>query len=180
MSRIGKQPVSIPKGVEVTIDNQTIVVKGKLGSLTRVIPDPIQVVRDGDHLMVSPREQGKGGKEHWALWGLTRALLSNMVKGVSDGFSKTMEVIGVGYRAAVEGRVLKLNLGFSHPVDFQLPDGIDAVVEKNTLIMIKGIDLERIGQTCAEIRAYRLPEPYKGKGVLYAGEKVKRKVGKKK
>ncbi|MBF0294440.1 MAG: 50S ribosomal protein L6 [Magnetococcales bacterium] len=177
MSRIGKQPISIPKGVEVSIEKQTIVVKGKLGSLTRIIPDQIQVSRDGDFLMVTPRNQGK---EHWALWGLCRALLSNMVKGVSDGFTKSLEVVGVGYRAAVEGRVLKLNLGFSHPVDFPLPDGIEAVVDKNTLIMIKGIDLERIGQTCAEIRAYRLPEPYKGKGVLYAGEKVIRKVGKKK
>lgn len=177
MSRIGKQPIPVPQGVDVSIENQTIVVKGKLGSLSRSFPAQVQVTRDGDQLIVQPRGDARESK---ALWGLTRALLNNMVKGVSVGFTKTLEIVGVGYRAAVDGRVLKLNLGFSHPVDYPLPDGIEAVVDKNTIVMIKGIDLERIGQTCAEIRAYRTPEPYKGKGVSYAGERILRKVGKKK
>ncbi|MBF0438355.1 MAG: 50S ribosomal protein L6 [Magnetococcales bacterium] len=178
MSRIGKKPVSIPNGVEVTIENQTIKVSGKLGSLTREFPAQIQVTREGDLLTVLPRQASKDSSG--ALWGLSRALLANMVKGVSEGFSKTMEIIGVGYRAAVEERILKLNLGFSHPVNFVLPEGIEALVDKNTFLTIKGIDVERVGQTCAEIRAYRLPEPYKGKGITYVGEKILRKVGKKK
>jgi len=177
VSRIGKLPISIPQGVEVNIENQSIQVKGKLGSLRREFPSQIQISREGDHLVLIPR--GKA-KDSAALWGLSRALLNNMVKGVSEGFTKTVEIIGVGYRAAVDGRVLKLNLGFSHPVDFNLPDGIEASVDKNTLLMLKGIDIEKLGQTCAEIRAYRLPEPYKGKGICYVGEKVLRKVGKKK
>ncbi len=177
MSRIGKLPISVPKGVEITIENQTIVVKGKLGSLSRVFPSQVLVTRDGDNLIVSPRAKTK---ESAAVWGLSRALLANMVKGVSEGFSKTLEILGVGYRAAVDGRILRLNLGYSHPVDFNLPDGVDASVEKNTLLTINGIDVERVGQTCAEIRAYRKPEPYKGKGVRYVGEHVLRKVGKKK
>nr|CAX84046.1 50S ribosomal protein L6 [uncultured bacterium] len=177
MSRIGKLPISVPKGVEVTIDNQTVQVVGKLGSLTRKFPSQIQITREADLLIVAPRSRAK---ESAALWGLTRALLNNMIKGVSEGFSKSMEIIGVGYRAAVEGRVLRLNLGYSHPVDFNLPDGIEASVDKNTLLVLKGIDVERLGQTCAEIRAYRLPEPYKGKGICYVGEQILRKVGKKK
>ncbi|MBF0163586.1 MAG: 50S ribosomal protein L6 [Magnetococcales bacterium] len=177
MSRIGKLPISVPNGVEVTIDHQTVQVSGKLGSLTRTFPGEVQITREGDQLIVIPIGNAKNSR---ALWGLARALLANMVKGVSEGFSKTLEIIGVGYRAAVDGRVLKLNLGFSHPVDFMLPDGIDASVDKNTLLVLKGIDCERVGQTCAEIRSYRLPEPYKGKGILYQGEKIQRKVGKKK
>ncbi|MEO5346267.1 MAG: 50S ribosomal protein L6 [Magnetococcus sp. YQC-9] len=177
MSRIGKLPISVPKGVEVSIDNQTIRVAGKLGALTRTFPAEISIVQDGDQLIVAPRGEAKNSR---ALWGLARALLANMVKGVSEGFSKTLEIIGVGYRAAVDGRILKLNLGYSHAVDFKLPDGIDASVDKNTLLTLKGIDVERLGQTCAEIRTYRLPEPYKGKGILYQGEQIQRKVGKKK
>ncbi|MBF0189888.1 MAG: 50S ribosomal protein L6 [Magnetococcales bacterium] len=177
MSRIGKLPISVPKGVEVIIENQTIQVTGKLGSLTRKFPDQMQITQDGDLLTVTPQSDSK---DSGALWGLSRALLNNMVKGVSDGFTKSLEIIGVGYRAAVEGRILRLNLGFSHPVDFNLPDGVDATVDKNTLLILKSIDAERLGQTCAEIRAYRLPEPYKGKGICYVGEKILRKVGKKK
>ena len=177
MSRIGKLPISVPKGVEVTIENQTVMVKGKLGTLTREFHAGVQISQEGDQLTVLPRSEGR---ESGAVWGLSRALLNNMVKGVSEGFSKTLEIIGVGYRATVEGRNLRLNLGFSHPIDFKLPDGVDASVDKNTILMIKGMDIERIGQTCAEIRAYRKPEPYKGKGVCYAGEKILRKVGKKK
>lgn len=177
MSRIGKQPVSLPQGVEVTIENQTIHVKGKLGSLTREFHSQVQVTQDGQMLIVTPRSQSR---ESGALWGLSRALLGNMVKGVSEGFSKTLEIVGVGYRAAVDGRVLRLNLGYSHPVDFPLPDGVEASVDKNTIVTLKSIDVERLGQACAEIRAYRSPEPYKGKGVSYAGEFILRKVGKKK
>lgn len=185
MSRIGKLPIELPKGVEIIIENQTIQVTGKLGSLNRIFSSHIQVRHEGNQLIVWPRLREDQnlenmGKEIKALWGLTRALLNNMVKGVSEGFSKTLEIVGVGYRAAVDGRILKLNLGYSHPVDFPLPDGIEASVEKNTVVTLKGIDVERIGQACAEIRAYRKPEPYKGKGVSYAGEKILRKVGKKK
>ncbi|NGZ05034.1 MAG: 50S ribosomal protein L6 [Magnetococcales bacterium] len=177
MSRIGKLPISVPNGVEVTIENQTVQVTGKLGSLQRTFPEQVQITRDGGQLVVAPVGEGKESK---ALWGMSRALLNNMVKGVSVGFSRNLEIVGVGYRAAVDGRILKLNLGYSHPVDFQLPDGVEAAVDKNTLLTLKSMDIERLGQTCAEIRAYRLPEPYKGKGILYAGEKILRKVGKKK
>ncbi|MBF0627621.1 MAG: 50S ribosomal protein L6 [Magnetococcales bacterium] len=177
MSRIGKLPISVPKGVEVTIENHTIQVTGKLGTLTRKFPPQVQITQSGDQLIVTPKPEYK---DSGALWGLSRALLNNMVKGVSEGFTKTLEIIGVGYRAAVEGRILRLNLGFSHPVDFNLPDGVEASVDKNTVLVLKGMDIERIGQTCAEIRAYRLPEPYKGKGISYMGEKILRKVGKKK
>ncbi|MBF0213954.1 MAG: 50S ribosomal protein L6 [Magnetococcales bacterium] len=177
MSRIGKLPISVPAGVEVIIENQTIQVTGKLGTLTRKFSPQIQVTQEGSQLLVVPLGDAKESK---AMWGLTRALLNNMVKGVSEGFSKTLEIIGVGYRAAVDGRILKLNLGYSHPVDFNLPDGVEATVDKNTVLVLKGIDVERLGQTCAEIRAYRLPEPYKGKGISYLGEKILRKVGKKK
>ncbi|MBF0341864.1 MAG: 50S ribosomal protein L6 [Magnetococcales bacterium] len=177
MSRIGKLPISVPKGVEVTIENQTIQVKGKLGTLTRTFSPHVQVIQNGDILTVVPRGNTK---ESGALWGLSRALLNNMVKGVSEGFTKTLEIVGVGYRAAVDGRIVKLNLGFSHPVDFHLPDGVEATVDKNTILVLKSLDTERLGQTCAEIRAYRMPEPYKGKGISYAGEQILRKVGKKK
>lgn len=177
MSRIGKQPVVVPQGVEVKLSGGEISIKGKLGTMTRTLHNQMEVVQEGSELLVKPRH---GGKKTSALWGLTRALLANMVTGVTEGFSKSMEVRGVGYRAAVQGRIMNLSLGYSHPVNYALPDGISAVVDKNTLITVTGMDKQQVGQTCAEIRSYRKPEPYKGKGVRYVGEFVVMKEGKKK
>lgn len=176
MSRIGKKVVSVPQGVEVTVENQTVTVKGKLGTLTRRFHPGIRVEHDGDRLAVTM--QNREGTR--ALWGLSRTLLSNMVVGVSKGFSRVLEIQGVGYRAAVSEVGLQLNLGFSHPVDYPLPAGVTAQVEKNVLVTLSGVDPEKIGQACADIRRFRPPEPYKGKGVRNAGEVVLRKAGKKK
>lgn len=178
MSRIGKKPVSVPQGVEVKISDQLVEVKGKLGTLSRSFHPLVRIDREGDELKVVLRNPKRTGDR--AVWGLSRSLLDNMVVGVSTGFTKTLEIYGVGYRAAVSGKVLQLSLGFSHPVDFPIPDGLQVMVEKNTVIQVSGSDIEVIGQACAEIRQFRPPEPYKGKGVRYAGEYVVRKEGKKK
>jgi len=175
MSRIGKLPVALPQGVEVTIKGQKVDVKGPKGSLSRELHPLVEVVSQDNELRVKPREQSIKAK---ALWGLSRSLLNNMVLGVSQGFSKVLEINGVGYRAELSGDTLKLSLGFSHPVEFKLPKGVSATVEKNTVITLTSIDKELLGQTAATIRAFRPPEPYKGKGIKYADEVIRRKVGK--
>ncbi len=176
MSRIGKKVIAVPQGVDVTIEDQTVTVKGKLGVLSRVFHPGVGIGREEGGLTV--RLQNREGTK--ALWGLSRTLLSNMVVGVSKGFSRVLEIQGVGYRAAVSESGLQLNLGFSHPIDYKLPSGVTAQVEKNVLVTLSGVDPEKIGQACADIRRFRPPEPYKGKGVRNAGEIVHRKEGKKK
>lgn len=178
MSRIGKKIIAIPSGVELKITNQTVTVKGKMGSLTRDFHNDIEILQKENGVQVEARHPEQ--RTNRALWGLSRTLLNNMVIGVSQGFTQLLEIQGVGYRAAVEGRVLQLNLGFSHPVNYELPDGVNAKVEKNTQIAITGMNPETIGQACADIRSFRPPEPYKGKGVRLVGEYVVRKEGKKK
>ncbi|MBF0194293.1 MAG: 50S ribosomal protein L6 [Magnetococcales bacterium] len=177
MSRIGKKPVTIPSGVELKIDKQSVQVKGKLGTLTREFHKHVLLEINNNEVNVKLNSKKR---DAYAIWGLSRALLNNMVVGVSDGFQKVLEINGVGYRAAVSGKVLKLTLGFSHPVDYPLPDGIEVKVEKTTRVIVKGIDPEVIGKVCAEIREFRPPEPYKGKGIRYEGEYILRKEGKKK
>jgi large subunit ribosomal protein L6 len=175
VSRIGKKPVSLPQGVEVKINGQDVEVKGPKGQLSRTFHPMVEVSRDNGALQVAPR--GLTPKAR-SLWGLSRSLLHNMVVGVSDGFSKVLEVNGVGYRVEINGSTLKMALGFSHPVEFILPAGISGQVDRNTVITLSGIDRELLGQTCATIRAFRRPEPYKGKGIKYAKETIRRKAGK--
>jgi large subunit ribosomal protein L6 len=175
MSRIGRQPVEIPPGVEITLsEGNNVVVKGPRGSLTRVFPRTMIIEREDKQMVVSrPNDEGK----QRALHGLSRTLLSNMVAGVTNGFTKTLEVQGVGYRAQLQGTSLQLALGFSHPVFVAPPDGITFVVE-GPRIHVQGIDKEHVGQVAANIRKLRPPEPYKGKGIRYQGERVRRKAGK--
>jgi large subunit ribosomal protein L6 len=176
MSRIGKAPIAVPGGVDVTITGDDIVVKGPKGTLSRTVPATITVRKDEGALLV---ERPNDERDNRALHGLTRSLVNNMVVGVTDGFAKELEIIGVGYRAeAVNPTTLRLALGFSHPVVMNAPDGITFEVPAQTRIIVKGIDKELVGQVAANIRAVRKPEPYKGKGVRYLGEKVLRKAGK--
>lgn len=175
MSRIGKQPIQIPEGVEVKIEPGEIQVKGAKGELKQEISPLIEVISQDKEILVKPK--GKSKKE-LALWGLFRALIFNMVAGVSQGFEKKLEIEGTGYRAALEGKKLVLNLGFSHPIELEAPDDIEFQVEKN-LITVSGIDKQLVGQIAAKIRSFRRPEPYKGKGIHYLGEVIRRKVGKK-
>ncbi len=175
MSRVGKLPVDIPQGVEVKISGQDVQVKGPKGSLTRTFHPLVEIAKEDATLRVKTREESKKAS---GLWGLSRSLLGNMVQGVSQGYTRVLEINGVGYRAEVAGDTLKMALGFSHPVEFKLPKGVSASVEKNTIVTLTGIDKELLGQTCATIRAYRPPEPYKGKGIKYAEETIRRKVGK--
>lgn len=175
MSKIGKQPINIPEGVEVKIEKDKISIKGPKGELERNIVGEIKVEIKDSQIIIAPSSETKRTN---ALWGLTRALVFNMVKGVVEGFEKILEIEGVGYRAAVQGNKLSLTLGFSHPVEIEAPEGISFAVEKNK-IKIAGIDKEAVGQTAATIRALKKPEPYKGKGIRYEGEPVRRKVGKK-
>ena len=176
MSRIGKSPITVPGGVDVTIEGAGVTVKGPKGTLSRSVPSDITVRADGDTLVV---ERPDDEREHRALHGLTRSLVNNMVVGVTDGFSKELEIIGVGYRAeALAPNKLRLALGFSHPVVVDAPDGITFEVPVQTRIIVRGIDKELVGQIAANIRSIRKPEPYKGKGVRYLGEKVLRKAGK--
>ena len=175
MSRIGKQPIPIPSGVQVTLDGLAITVKGPKGELRREIHPEMQVAVDDDRIVVTrPSDR----PTHRALHGLTRALLANMVAGVESGYSKRLEMQGVGYRVQLIGANLQLAVGFSHTVDVAAPDGITFEVEGNTKIIVRGIDKELVGQTAAEIRKVRPPEPYKGKGIRYEGEHVRRKAGK--
>jgi large subunit ribosomal protein L6 len=176
MSRIGKQPITVPGGVDVTIDGGAVTVKGPKGTLSRSVPGAITVRKDDGVLVV---ERPDDERQNRSLHGLTRTLVSNMVVGVTDGFSKELEIIGVGYRAeALSPTQLRLALGFSHPVVMDAPEGITFEVPSQTRIIVKGIDKEVVGQVAANIRAVRKPEPYKGKGVRYLGEKVLRKAGK--
>jgi large subunit ribosomal protein L6 len=176
MSRIGKAPVTVPSGVDVTIADRTISVKGPKGTLDRAIPGAITVRQEGDTLLV---ERPDDERQNRALHGLVRSLVNNMVLGVTQGFRKELEIVGVGYRATAKGQdAMELALGFSHPVNIKAPDGITFEVPSPTRIVVNGIDKEKVGQVAADIRKWRKPEPYKGKGVRYAGERVQRKAGK--
>ena len=177
MSRIGKKPIAVPSGVTATVNGQSVKVKGTKGEMSYVVPDEVIVELKDGALKVDPRDESKNAR---AKWGLSRSMLDNLVTGVTKGFEKKLEINGVGYKAAVAGKVLKLNLGFSHDVDYPIPEGIMVATPKPTEIVISGIDAQRVGQVAAEIRRYRPPEPYKGKGVKYAGEFIFRKEGKKK
>ena len=175
MSRVGKMPIAIPAGVTVSIaENNVVTVKGPKGELTRALAPEMEIKVEGAELTVSRPDDLKRNR---ALHGLTRALLNNMVTGVNDGFTKTLEVNGVGYRASKAGKVLTLNLGYSHPVEMTDPEGLETKVDGNNII-VSGIDKEKVGQYAAEIREKRKPEPYKGKGIKYADEVIRRKVGK--
>lgn len=176
MSRIGRMPIAVPQGVTVTIEaNNAVTVKGPKGELTRVLHKDMIIEKENDTLNVKrPSEE----KQHKALHGLTRTLLANMVTGVTQGFTKTLEIAGVGYRASKSGTKLNLTLGFSHPVEVQPPQGINIDVPAPNKIIVSGIDKEAVGALAANIRSYREPEPYKGKGIKYEGEIVRRKVGK--
>ena len=177
MSRIGKKAVAVPSGVTVTIEGQTVTVKGPKGQLAWTVAEEIEVKQEGAELLLSKRVDNTRAQ---AMWGLSRTLVANMVEGVTSGFEKTLELVGVGYRAALKGSDLSLQLGFSHDVDIDPPAGVTFAVPKQTEIKISGIDKQAVGEIASKIRRLRPPEPYKGKGVRYAGEKVRRKEGKKK
>lgn len=177
MSRIGKKAVAVPSGVTVTISGQTVEVKGPKGQLSWTLPEEILVKQEGAELNLTKAVETTRAQ---AMWGLSRTLVSNMVEGVTTGFEKTLELVGVGYRAAMKGDALSMQLGFSHDVDVPPPAGITFVVPKQTEIKISGIDKQVVGEIASQIRGLRPPEPYKGKGVRYAGEVVRRKEGKKK
>ena len=176
MSRIGRMPIAIPAGVTVEVaENNKVTVKGPKGTLERVLPSEMEIKVEGDQVVVSrPNDLKKMRSFH----GLTRTLINNMVVGVTSGYEKKLEVNGVGYRASKSGKTLTLNLGYSHPVEMTDPDGIETVMEGQNVIIVKGIDKEKVGQFAAEIRDKRRPEPYKGKGIKYADETIRRKVGK--
>ena len=175
MSRVGKQPIPIPNGVQVQQQGRSVEVKGPKGAITMALVDGVQVVQEGSTLQVVLEREDKSAN---AMFGLTRALLANNVKGVSEGFSRSLEIQGTGYRAALDGKKLVLQLGYSHPIEFPVPDGIQITVESPTKLTVRGADKGRVGQVAADIRAYRPPEPYKGKGIRYEGEVIKRKAGK--
>jgi large subunit ribosomal protein L6 len=177
MSRIAKKPVVVPAGVEIKLAGQSLTAKGKNGQLSLDVHASVAVEQAEGQLVFAPRD---GAKQSMALAGTTRALVNNMVVGVSEGFSKTLNLLGVGYRAQAKGKVLNLTLGFSHPIDYELPEGVTAETPNNTTIVISGADKQRVGQVAAEVRAFRPPKPYKGKGVRYVDEYVRRKEAKKK
>ena len=175
MSRIGKQPIPVPSGVEIKIDGSTVHVKGPKGELTQTFTDVLTIVLEDGNIIVTRPDESRTAR---SLHGLTRTLISNMVTGVSTGFSKNLEIVGVGYRAALKGNDIELQLGFSHPVLMIAEPGITFEVTAPTKITVSGIDKQRVGQVAADIRKWRKPEPYKGKGIRYEGEKVRRKLGK--
>ena len=177
MSRVGNNPVEVPSGVEVAISGRVISVKGKLGELSYEFTDMVSATLDDGKVVVAPVNESKQAR---ALWGTTRARIQNLVTGVADGFTKNLEITGVGYRASVQGQFLNLQVGYSHEVNHPIPEGIAIKCEKPTSIAISGADKQTVGQTAAEIRAYRPPEPYKGKGIRYSDEIIRRKEGKKK
>ena len=177
MSRIGKHPVSIPSGVTVAMDGSTLSVKGKLGELQEELPGEVEVTLDDGAVAVAPRNEDKRSRQ---MWGLSRSLVQNMVTGVSEGFARRLEISGVGYRAAMDGNYLSLQLGFSHDIKYAVPDDVTIKCETPTAIVISGARKQRVGQIASEIRSFRKPEPYKGKGVRYAEERILRKEGKKK
>jgi len=175
MSRVGKLPIPLPKGVVVTISDSVLTVKGPKGTLQRPVPQSIDVEIGKETVQFKRRDDSKEAR---STHGLVRALVHNMVKGVSEGFTKGLEIQGTGYRAEVQGNNLNLSLGYSHPIQFALPDGIKAGVDRSNVVRLEGIDIEVLGETAARIRALRPVEPYKGKGIRYSGERVHRKVGK--
>ena len=177
MSRVGKYPVPLPQGVQVTLQGRTLVAKGKLGELKLPLTDDVDVEVEGNQVAVKPRRDDRRSR---TMWGTTRSLVNGMVTGVSAGFAKNMEINGTGYRAAVQGKDLVLNLGYSHEVRYPIPDGIKITCERPTAIRVEGVDKRQVGQVAAEIRAWRAPEPYKGKGIKYENEQILRKEGKKK
>jgi large subunit ribosomal protein L6 len=177
MSRVGKYPVPVPAGVQVALQGRTVVAKGKLGELKLPLTDEVDVEIEGGLVAVKPRRDDRRSR---TMWGTTRSLINGMCIGVSTGFTKSMEITGTGYRAAVQGKDLVLALGFSHEVRYPIPEGITIVCERPTAVKVSGADKQRVGQVAAEIRAYRGPEPYKGKGVRYTDEQILRKEGKKK
>ncbi len=180
MSRIGKKPIPVPTGVRVTLDGQRVAADGPQGQLELEVPAPILVQwdeeRDQETLVV---KRPSDAKEHRSLHGLTRSLVANLVEGVGKGFSKTLEIVGVGYRVQAEGTGLRLSLGFSHTIDYAAPDGIRFELPNQTTIVVRGVDKQQVGHTAAVIRSFRPPEPYKGKGIRYQGEHIRRKAGKK-
>ncbi|EPB99939.1 50S ribosomal protein L6 [Litchfieldella anticariensis FP35 = DSM 16096] len=176
MSRVAKYPVKLPSGVEVKLDGDQLTVKGGQGSLAMTVHSDVVIGQEEGQLTFTPSETAKS----WAMVGTTRALVQNLVTGVSEGFTKTLEINGVGYRAQASGKTLNLTLGFSHPVEYTLPEGVTAETPKNTTIVLKSADKQQLGQVAAEIRAFRPPEPYKGKGIRYGDEQVRRKEAKKK
>ncbi len=177
MSRVAKKPISIPSGVDITIDDQLVTVKGSKGQLQHNVNKFVEIARNGDELVVGVRSEDKAA---WVQAGTARSVISNLVHGVSAGFEKKLTLIGVGYRAQIQGKTLSLSLGFSHPVSYEAPEGITIEVPSQTEIVVKGVDKQLVGQVAANIRAYRPPEPYKGKGVRYSDEHVVRKEAKKK
>jgi large subunit ribosomal protein L6 len=177
MSRVGKYPVEIPAGVQVAIAGRMLTAKGKLGELKLELTDNVEAKVEGNKVSVAPRGNSTPAR---MMWGTTRALVANMVQGVSVGYTRSMEITGTGYRAAVNGKNLVINLGFSHDVVFPIPEGITVTCEKPTAIKVSGVDKRQVGQVASEIRSWRPPEPYKGKGVKYDNETILRKEGKKK
>jgi large subunit ribosomal protein L6 len=177
MSRIGKKPVGLPKGVSASVSGQTIEVKGPKGTRSFTATDDVTITVADEQISVTPRGTSKRARQQW---GMTRSMAENLVVGVSEGFKKELEITGVGYRASMQGNVLKLALGYSHDVDFQVPAGVTVTAPKQTEIIVEGIDQQLVGQVAANIREWRAPEPYKGKGIRYKGEYIFRKEGKKK
>lgn len=177
MSRVGKHPVELPQGVTAEVKGHTVAIKGKLGNLSIEFPAEVDVKMEAGKLSVTPRLNSQRAR---MMWGTTRNNLNNLVKGVSEGFRTVLEIEGVGFKAAVQGKELVLNIGFSHEVRYKIPDGITIKAEKPTVIAITGSDRQKVGQVAAEIRGLKKPEPYKGKGIKYEGEKIRRKEGKKK
>ena len=177
MSRVGKKPVAVPSGVTATVDGQVVKLKGSKGELSFRVPDNVSVAMQNGAVEVAPRDETKDAR---AKWGMSRSQVANLVEGVTKGFERKLEINGVGYRAAVAGKVLKLSLGYSHDVEYPIPAGITITTPKPTEVVVAGIDKRQVGQTAAEIREFRSPEPYKGKGVKYADEFIFRKEGKKK
>ena len=177
MSRIGKKPVALPKGVDAKIEGQKVIVKGPKGTLTFTATDDVTIAQEDGSIKVTPRGTSKRARQQW---GMARSMVENLTIGVTTGFKKEMELVGVGYRAAMQGKDLKLSLGYSHDVIFEVPQGITVATPKPTEIVIEGIDAQQVGQVAANIREWRSPEPYKGKGIRYKGEFIFRKEGKKK
>ena len=177
MSRVGKYPVEIPQGVQVAVAGRLLTAKGKLGELKLELTEHVDALIEGNHVTVKPRTEETQAR---MMWGTTRALIASMVKGVSTGYEKSMEITGTGYRAAVQGKNLELALGYSHPIVYPIPAGIKITCERPTAIKVEGVDKRLVGQVAAEIREFRGPEPYKGKGIRYTDEQIRRKEGKKK
>jgi len=177
MSRIGKRPVELPSGVEAKVSGQTVEVKGPKGTRSFTANDDVTLTSEDGKITVTPRGKSKRARQQW---GMSRTMIANLVSGVTDGFKKELEINGVGYRAQVQGDTLKLNLGYSHDVDFQIPQGVTVTAPKPTQIVVEGADQQQVGQVAANIREWRAPEPYKGKGIKYADEYIFRKEGKKK